>query len=143
MFARCNETKTQEITGSPSRSLKSQFCSCNKRLCSPVLPEPPPNEAIATVTNGSCQGDGNARPDQVIEVNPRGRCGVFRAKFSLTWPTVFPPSNQSTSSVFAPPHTHISSFEAFCSFPPSPSQEKTPGSNAAGCKQDTCIPPLP
>lgn len=130
----CNETKTQELAGSRSRFLKSQVCSCNKRLCSPGLPEPPPNEAIATVTNGSCQGDGNARLDRVIEVNPRGRCGVFRAKFSLTWPTVFPPSNQSICSLSAPPHTHISHFEAFC--PPAPA------SSAAGCKQDTCIPPL-
>lgn len=141
-------TKTQELTGSPSCFPKSQVCSCNKRLCSPVLPEPPPNEAIATVTNGSCQGDGNARPDRVIEVNPRGRCGVFRAKFSLTWPTVFPPSNQSTSSLFAPPpsHTHIHTSAALRPFvlSPRPQVKRRPlGSNAAGCKQDTCIPPQP
>lgn len=102
--------------GSRSRLLKSQVCSCNKRLCSSGLPEPPPNEAIATVTNGSCPGDGNMLLHRVIEVNPRGRRGVFRAKFSLTWPTVFPPSNQSTPSLYAPPpQTHIGHFEAFCS----------------------------
>lgn len=67
--------------GSRSHILKSQVCSCNK---SSQLPEPPPNEAIATVTNGSCRADGETLLDQVIEVNLRGQHAVFRAKFSLT-----------------------------------------------------------
>lgn len=65
--------------GSRSRVLKSQVCSCNKRLCS-LLPEPPPNEAIAVVTDGNCRRDGQTPPDRVIEVNPRGQRAVFRPK---------------------------------------------------------------
>lgn len=76
--------QTQELWegvrgGSRSRVLKSQVCSCNKRLCS-LLPEPPPNEAIAVVTDGNCRRDGQTPPDRVIEVNPRGQRAVSRPK---------------------------------------------------------------